>query len=277
MKNILLPTDFSDNSKNAIEYAMEFCKHWECNFYILNVQKQSGFVLDDLMAAPANTSLHNAIANDNESILKEFTTALREKYTNKNFSFETVFDFDSLTGAINQTVTLKNIDLIIMGTNGATGAKEIVFGSNTLNVIRNVDCPILTIPEDYKFSTMESVLFSTEDCKDFNEDGIKPLIEILSTYKANLNVLDLDFTNLPEENENHNKRLKSLFKKQPFKYYNVKQVPSVMVISTIVQLQKYDMHALFLESESFFKRFIFGSNTNEISYNSQLPLLILRK
>ena len=277
MKIILLPTDFSENSKNAVDYAMALCEKWECTFYVLNVQKQSEFLLDDLMVAPVNNSVHQAIAQDNEKELKQFVSNIKKQYKNKNFSFKPLFDFDSLPEAINQAVTLKAIDLIIMGTNGATGAKEVVFGSNTLNVIRKVNCPILTIPENHTFSGMESVLFSTEDCKDFNKKGVKPLTDILSTFKAKLSILDLDFANYPDEHNNHSKCLKYLFDKQAFTYYSVTQVPSPMAISTITQLHKYEIHALFIESKSFLERFINGSVTNEISYNSTLPLLILRK
>jgi len=59
MKSILLPTDFSENSKNAIEYAMRLFENEQCTFYVLHVQKASHYATDDLMAAPANTSITN--------------------------------------------------------------------------------------------------------------------------------------------------------------------------------------------------------------------------
>ena len=64
MKNILLPTDFSDNSKNAIQYAMEFFKNERCTFYILNVQKASSYTTDNLMVAPENTTIHQSVISD---------------------------------------------------------------------------------------------------------------------------------------------------------------------------------------------------------------------
>ena len=277
MKKILLPTDFSKNSKNAIDYAMVLCKNWECTFYILNVQKQSEFILDDLMAAPANSSINTAITEDNEEDLNKFLTELKKRNTNKNYNFESIFDFDSLVGSINQVVQAKNIDLIIMGTNGATGAKEIVFGSNTLNIIRKTDCPILTIPENYKFTSIDTILFTTENCEDFNANGIKPLLDIITTYKSKLNVIDIDFANYPNNTKSHNSDLKALFGTQPYTYNLIKEVPYPMVINTVTQLFDYNLHALFIESKSFIERFIYGSITNEISYNSTLPLLILRK
>ena len=277
MKTILLPTDFSENSWNAIDYALQLCKKWECTFYILNVQKQSEFMLDDLMAAPANSSLHTAIAKDNKEELKRFLSKIKKHNTNKNYTFKTIFDFDNLTDAINQVMASKNIDLIIMGTNGASGAKEVLFGSNTLNIIRKVDCPILTIPENYKFSNIDSILFTTENCQNLNKNGIDPLLDIITTYNAKLSVLNIDFANYPDDDTDYNSNLKALFEDQPYTYNSVKGVPSPMVISTITQLFNYQIHSLFIESKSFLERFIYGSITSELSYNSTIPLLILRK
>jgi nucleotide-binding universal stress UspA family protein len=277
LKKILLPTDFSKNSKNAIDYAMALCEKWKCTFYILNVQKQSGFILDDLMAAPVNSSIHNAIADDNKEDLNQFISKLKKQNTNKNYTFESLFDFDTLADSINQVVKAKNIDLIIMGTNGATGAKEVVFGSNTLNTIRKTDCPILTIPENYKFTSIDSILFTTENCEDFNAHGIKPLLDIITTYKSKLNVIDIDFVNYPNSTKSHSSDLKALFGAQAYNYHLIKEVPYPMAINTVTQLFNYNLHSLFIESKSFLERFIYGSVTNEISYNSTLPLLILRK
>ncbi len=51
MKNILLPSDFSKNSKNAIKYARKFFENEECYFYILNIQKSSKYVTANLVAS----------------------------------------------------------------------------------------------------------------------------------------------------------------------------------------------------------------------------------
>ncbi|WP_346882558.1 universal stress protein [uncultured Algibacter sp.] len=277
MRNILLPTDFSKNSVNAINYALQLFENWECTFYVLNVQKQSDFILDDFMTVPANSSVNRTIAQDNKKELKQFITKVKQTYSDKNFMFIPLFDFDSLTHSIKETVIKKNIDLIVMGTNGATGAKEVVFGSNTLNVIRKVNCPILAIPENYTFKGFKSVLFSIENCIDSNNNNnnnsLIPLKDILSHFNASLSVLDIDFSN---EKKNRDSFLKNLFEKQNYNYYRVTDVPAPMAISTITQLLDYDMHALFIESKSFINRFLFGSDTHEISYRTRIPLLVLR-
>ncbi|OIQ18734.1 universal stress protein [Lacinutrix sp. MedPE-SW] len=274
MKNILLPTDFSENSKNAIDYALALYKNESCNFYVLNVQKQSDFLLDDLMASTANSTLHNDIIEDNKSELYTFIDRL--KMENDSLNFYPLFDFDSLTNAINQTVVANGIDLIVMGTNGATSAKEVIFGSNTLNTIRKVNCPIIIVPEDFKFNGLNSILFSTEDCKSINKEKALPLFKILDLYGAKLSALNID--------ENHSNTsidaklcLEQLFNSYSFNFYNVSLVPSAMAISSCIQLQNHDLHTLFIEPKSIIERLFQGSNTNEITYRTRIPILILRK
>ncbi len=113
MKNILLPTDFSDNSRNAIAYAMGFFKDELCTFYILNVQKASSYTTDDLMAAPANTSIHQSVIRDAKKKLDILVDDLKSLNTEEKYTYYSITDYDIFTDAINQTVKSKNVDLII--------------------------------------------------------------------------------------------------------------------------------------------------------------------
>jgi len=124
MMNILLPTDFSENSKNAIAYALDFCKGAACSFFFLNVQKQSEFILDDFYTAPTDASINRAILTDNKKELEEFVAIFQEAYEDEDFEFTSQVDFDKITASINQAIEINKIDLIIMGTNGATGASK---------------------------------------------------------------------------------------------------------------------------------------------------------
>ena len=61
MKSILLPTDFSKNSVNAINYAMALFKDVSCDFYLLNVQKASSFISDDMMVMASSATIYQTI------------------------------------------------------------------------------------------------------------------------------------------------------------------------------------------------------------------------
>ena len=213
MKNILLPTDLSKNAYNAIQYAMELYRNESCMFYLLNVQKASNYTSDDLMISKPNTSIHHSLLYDNKIKLEGIIEKLKLNYHNNNHSFEAVLDFDIFIDALKQTIVSKNIDLIIMGTNGASNAKEVVFGSNTLQVIRKIDCPVLIIPQNFAFKKINSILFTIDSDSNFSSVGIHPLIDILTTYKAYLKVLMLNENEDLNSSGSHDvKKMKTFFK-----------------------------------------------------------------
>ena len=275
MINILLPTDFSKNSLNAIDYAMKFFKNWQCTFYVLNVQKQSGFILDDLMSAAAGTSIYSAIAADNKKELNLLITKYKQQYVGEDYHFEALFDFDSFPAAVEQTVTSKNIDLIVMGTNGATGASEVIFGSNTLKVIREIECPVLAIPEGYIYKGVEEIMFSTGNDSSIGKNGVQVLLEIIKMHQSRLTVIKLNDDAISLEHVKDDATIKNIFKNVDYRFYNLKSIPPVYAVSAATQLLGEDLHAVFAEKSTFAERLIFGSQNSRLSNSTISPLLVL--
>lgn len=277
MKNILLPTDFSENSLNAIHYAMAFFKQELCTFHILHVQKASHYTTDDLMAAPASNSIHHAVISDAKKKLDQLVTELKTTYADENYAFQSITDYDIFIDAIKQAVRAKHIDLIIMGTNGATGAAEVLFGSNTLNVIRKIDCPVITIPNNFKFTSLKNILYAIDRDDHFTQQGIEPLTDILLKNKSSLRILKIkEDTTVTIAEFDDKKNLKEFFKNQNHTFHMISNVPTALAINSFVQIMDIDMTALFIEKETFLERFFTGSETSKISYGTRVPLLIMR-
>ena len=277
MKNILLPTDFSENSLSAMEYAMHFFENWECNFYILNVQKISEYISADLVAGSGTATVYDSIATDNKKMIHQLVKKLSKDYKSQSYTFHGLFDYDDFVFAVKQAVTFHSIDLIIMGSNGATGAKEVIFGSTTLQVIRNIKCPTLVIPENYIFTSINSVLFSTHRCEDFSFSGSKVFKEILNIHQCELNVLELDDDAVIMSKKDDNDCLRTLFPDHPYTYFCLNTHSDVHTVNTVTQLLKVDFHAAFIEKDTFLERLIFGSETSKLAYGTLIPLLLLHK
>ncbi len=145
MKNILLPTDFSENSLNAIHYALEFLKGNSCNFYILNVQKSSDFLSADLVAAAPEASVYEAITNDNKKDLKELIKSLKLQFLQEDFTYKPVFDFDNLVHAINETLATHKIDLIVMGSRGLGAFTRALLGGVSQKVVSHANATVMVV------------------------------------------------------------------------------------------------------------------------------------
>ncbi|WP_025743231.1 universal stress protein [Aquimarina pacifica] len=277
MKNILLPTDFSENAKNAIDYALKLFKNELCTFYILHVEKASAYMTDDLMSAPSNASIHHSVTHDTKEKLKLLIDKLKKGTNTQGYTFFALTDYDMFTDAIKQVVKSKNINLIVMGTNGATGAKEVIFGSNTIKVIRNINCPILAIPDGYTFKTPEKILYTIDYNDHFSKNGIEPLTDILTKFKTSLKILKIkEDDTLTVSEFDDKKNMKDFFKDTQHTFHSITNVPTVLAIDCFMQIMNVDMNAMFIHKETFLERFFQGSNTSRISYKTRVPLLILR-
>ncbi|UWX54492.1 universal stress protein [Maribacter litopenaei] len=116
MKHILIPTDFSENSWNALEYAIYFFKTEVCSFYILHVGelskseiKNNSFVLPRKTKSPV-------IREKLKSLFERIT----DVSTNDNHHFIALQDYGNFIDIVRKTVETKKINLIVMGTKGAS-------------------------------------------------------------------------------------------------------------------------------------------------------------
>ncbi|MDG5492186.1 universal stress protein [Psychroserpens sp. SPM9] len=261
MKNILLLTDFSDNAFNAIRYAVQFFKSESCNFYLMHVCKVKSFISDDLMLS-SQDSIYDSIIVEPKDKLSQLIKELKEEFTNRELRIETIIDFDLFTDAINQVISTKDIDLVVMGSNGITGASEIIFGSNTANVIRKVKCKTLIIPEGYRFKSVKEVLFPITSDDDLTESTLEDIVTFINSYKLHTHILQLN---------SHNNLAETIMSKLPDSdFKTINDVPFEHAISSYLQTNTIDL-TLFLEhSKTFLERIFKASPAKNIAN----PLLI---
>jgi nucleotide-binding universal stress UspA family protein len=207
--------------------------------------------------------------------LAKLVTRLEREFKNENFNFEIIVDHDILTDAINQVITSRAIDLIVMGTNGATGAKEIVFGSNTINVIRKVDCPTLVIPEGFQYRTPNAVLLPLDVFDSLNGTAFTDVLKFTNRFCEKLHILRINSNNeKASEILKDRDHINYFFKETDYDYHVVNTIPMEHVINCYAQTHPIDLMALMVQKESFIERIFMGSPTSQISSEIRVPLLI---
>jgi nucleotide-binding universal stress UspA family protein len=198
-KNILLPTDFSDNAWSAAQYAFKLYKHVDCTFYFLHSSNLPVVAMQNV-----SNKLGRIVGENTKKELMALSRLAKETNANPKHEFKTILSIDDLHEALETYISRMNVDLIIMGTKGATNAQERFFGSNTVNIIQKIkSCPVLAIPDNYKFAVPKEIAFPT----DFNRvygDELQPLKELASLYDSNIEIVHLnktdDITELQDQN-----------------------------------------------------------------------------
>jgi nucleotide-binding universal stress UspA family protein len=143
MKKILIPTDFSDNAENALKVAAQIAKANNSELillHMLEIPSQGG----DAVVAGHNIPelmLFKNVAIEKLDDLME-ADYLNGLEVSEVVQFEMAFD-----GIMN--ISKKNdVDLIVMGSHGASGFKEMFIGSNAEKVVRNSEVPVLIIKNE---------------------------------------------------------------------------------------------------------------------------------
>ena len=280
MKNILLPTDFSKNSLNAMHYAMALFKDIPCKFYLLNVFKIPYVTNEVLMENDAHqlAKLEEGLYETSQKRMKDVLKKLKLK-SKSNHKFELLSDYNFFINSVQNYVKAKNIEIIVMGTKGATGAKEIFMGSNTGDVIMKTECNVLAVPENTVFKDPREITFPTDFKIPYKKEDMAPLIEIAEMYQSSIRVLLFsERENIDEEQKFNKKLLKKYLDKINHTYHTLSNSDFEVALNCFTQSRgNIDMIAIIAKHYNFFQRLFFKPKVEELSFHTKIPMLVLHK
>ena len=277
MQQILLPTDFSQNAWNALRYALNFFKAEPITFHLLHI--------DTSQTAPEDEHLHTAgFAYKKESLakmrkLEDLLVRIQTNFPNSNHKFEKAVISSLFVTGIRNYVKDNSIDLIVMGTKGATGLKEITVGSTTGAVITKVKCSIIVIPEEASFKTPVNIGFPTDFNLLYKHKVIDTLLRIARVHNAFIKVLRVAQTQQPlDEFQNRNRHyLKEHLQGVSHSFHVVENPNLEDAVQSFVTTMGIDMIAMIAKNLNFFQRILFKPKVVRLSYHMQIPFLVLHE
>ena len=189
MKKILVPTDFSGFANNALEVAADIALKTNASIMLLHANEKM------VTATPlAEYYLYDKAIEDeyldmvNESLKK----TLAEIADNDKFArvkIETAVIGGPMVSVIEEVVKDHAIDLIVMGTRGASGMEEFFIGSNTEKVIRRAPCPVLAVPK--AVTSFNKIVFPTT-LKEDQKGAFSALAELQDIFHGEITLLNLN-------------------------------------------------------------------------------------
>jgi nucleotide-binding universal stress UspA family protein len=276
MKKILLPTDFSDNAYNAIKYAIDLFENDDCIFYLLNTYTPVLYDTEYILYSPSPLSLNEIYRNKSLKGLEKVKRKIKKDFPNSKHEWELVSSFNMLSDEIKEQVEEKKIDLVVMGTQGATGAKMILFGTHTVHAIKKTNCPLLAIPSGFKFKSLENILFPTDYNLNFTTEHLKFLREISKNHASTIHVVNVYFGIPPEANQLKSKKLlEDYFKNIPQNFYSIEKSSVSEGIQDFQKKIPVDLLAMISNKHSFFENLLFRPVINEIGFQVKIPFLVI--
>lgn len=142
IKKILVPVDFSEFSKNALKYAVDFAQENSAEtLYLIYVVEPVIYPADFSMGQVALPSVELEV----NSKAKDELLSLAKKEIPETLCYEIIIKTGKPFVEINETAQEIDADLIIIASHGHTGMEQILFGSTAEKVIRKAPCPVLSL------------------------------------------------------------------------------------------------------------------------------------
>lgn len=274
MKSILIPTDFSDNAWSALTYAIKLYDQEECTFYLLN----SYFFSSSQSRTFITSHLTDTLKETSKTDLEQLKAKTLKTFTNTKHTFETISSCDELAMATTNSIRHYNIDLVVMGTKGATGMDKFFFGSNTVKTIQNIKgCPVLAVPNSKDFHAPKQIAFPTDFNRSYDTANLKPLLDFAELNHAHVNVLHINVDEKLSDTQNMNMiTLKELLIENEHSFhwmpsYNKKSE----VINDFIEDLKIDVLAMFNYKHSIIENITKEPIIKNIGYQPTIPFLII--
>lgn len=277
MRKILIPTDFSENALNALKYATDLFKYEVSEFYIMHAYQDDVYSDEVLLSRETLDEVKTIVSNTSVEKLENIKKKIVGISPNPRHTFNIVSANNILLDEADKIVDKQNIDIIVMGTKGKTDDKKLTFGSNTLQVLKYVQCPVLAIPANYKYTQPKHILFPTNYMIPYKRRELKLLCEMISPYRAIVDILYISKSSKLSRRQQDNR---DFIKEELCKNtINFKIESSKHIINTIYKYIKehpIDMLIMVNTTHSFLENILFKSSIDELSLNLDIPFLALQ-
>jgi len=276
MKRIILPTDFSDNAYNAICYAINLLKEEECTFYLLHTYTPAIYQAEYVLHSPGQIGLGDIYQENSLTQLKELKKKLIAEHNNKKHTFMVHSAFNTLVDEIVEISMNENADMVIMGTQGATGAKEILIGTNTVHVIKKACCPVIAIPPNFKYETPKEILFPTDLDIDYQEEQLGALAFLAKQHVSRIDVLHISTGyDLSEEQLKNKAKLDGIFGRIAHLFHEMPNQEVITAINNFQQKNKVNLLVMIQNRHTFFERLFIEPVIKKLGFHVTIPFMVI--
>jgi nucleotide-binding universal stress UspA family protein len=278
MRRILVPTDFSENSWNAIKYGVELLQD-KCSIYLLHINAIPIYSGAGSSITASSSLLKESLALENKRCMEKLMERIKTLPSHKRHTFIPLILTDYFVDAIKREVQDKNINLILMGTKGASGLRQIAMGTNTGAVITKVKCPLLAIPQNASYRKLREVAFPTDFQIVYDIRVLEDLIKILTATGASLRILYMSKNSegLSEEQQRNKDFLDDYLKEIEHSFHILKGGRLETSVQCFIDSRDIDMVAMVAKNLNFIQRILFRPAVEEISYHTTIPFLVLHE
>lgn len=273
ISTILVPTDFSDVANNALHFALKFAEKINAKIQLLHVTHIP--IID--ASFPADV-YQNFIIEIEENAKNNFEKLKNDYLEKSNVQYEIFTEMGFVNDEIFEFCKNHNIDLVIMGTTGASGIQEVLVGSNAAAVVGKSQIPVLIIPPSAVYKEINHIVYAS----DFNEPefpAVSRLIFIAEKFDSRVSILHVksDFDGFFNSANNFFIRNKHNISYEKWKIIKLPEGDVLDKINEFTNSEHPDLLVMAKHNRSFFDKIFHRSLSKHMAYHTKIPLLVLNK
>ncbi|HQU57560.1 MAG: universal stress protein [Phaeodactylibacter sp.] len=265
MKKILFPTDFSSNAENALAYAIDFANKCTGKITLLHTFRLHSSAA---MFLSVESIMEQDAIKQMASLIQRMEPKLREgaKIDSKIVRGDAV-------PVITDMADKSGFDLIIMGTQGATGLKEVFFGSTANGVLKNSETPVLAIPNGFAFRPIRKIVFAVDEAGITHPGVTSMLVQMAKMCGAKIFVFH---QGLGKNDDGIDPSVDIYLDGAKYSFhYELDDASINESINSFVADYEADMLCMVRRQRGFLEEAFHVSATTREVFNSPVPLLVL--
>jgi nucleotide-binding universal stress UspA family protein len=267
MQKILVPTDFSTVAENAFDHAIELAGKFHSTLYLCHIyhfHKKLDYVGDYAME-------EQPFIKDIQKKMRFTKERFKGIISRKDLSVQTIVEENNFVTLFKRKVLEHDIDLVVMGSKGASNKKNAILGSVASTAIETAQVPLMIIPPRYTFKPYEQIALAV-DTNEIDNTILSPLQKIAQAFNASIKVLNVNSDSEERIEQKEHLQLDDI----ETTYHNVPMQNSVNEsINDFVHNNEVDIVCMIRRKKGFFQRLFKKSVTKSQVYNSTVPTLIL--
>lgn len=276
MKTILVPTDFSKVSNNAVDYAAEIALLANAKMVLFNTYHIPVMVTEASIAVIPDL---DELERGSMLALKDIEKRLVLSY-GKKLQVECVSKCGFASDEISNYANEVNANLIVMGIHGAGYLAQKIIGSVTTDLMQSSSCPVLVIDEHVRYKIVKKIALACDYNETENEKTLDSLKEFARLFKAHVYVLNIErevetLVSSAGQVVSGFIKLQNSLANVDHSFHFVTTEKVVDGINEFVEMTDVDMVAMIPKKHSILQNVFNEPNTKQMAFHSMVPLLAL--
>lgn len=277
MRVIIVPTDFSENAFNALHCALQYFKYEKCRFILIHTYADEVYENKAVISRDILEEYKELKKMESEIELGVVIGRINDIAPNPHHIFTTQAIFGTLLDEVNTLVNTENADLVVMGTQGKTADRKLTYGSNTLQVIKYVKCPVLGIPLGYEYERPEQILFPSELMVPYKARELKLLSCLARSFRSQMHLLYIsDYDRISLRQEDIKAAWEYRFRESEIKYTRHDEGDIAAIINEYIAQNGISMLVLVNSKHTYMETLLHTSTIDTVGLNTKIPFLVLQ-